>query len=235
MLLPALTRAKVKAQGIQCVNNSRQFIVAWLMYADENNETLVLNKGAVKPSDTNLTWCAGDMTVTSDRTNAFLIENSLLFPYVKSLGLYKCPGNQKDMLRGFSMNDHMGTDPAVMAATDLPGYQTFTKQSNIRKPSDIFVTIDEDDVTINDAWFLITPKPLNITWTIYDWPATYHGGGSGISFADGHAEIHHWKFLRKAPPGYSPTSGSVNFVSPNPNADTTYLDMICTLPKSGGW
>src|SRR5881296_1202222 len=43
MLLPALAKAKTKAQGIACLNNLRQLNFAWYMYADDNRDKLVPN------------------------------------------------------------------------------------------------------------------------------------------------------------------------------------------------
>src|ERR1700744_3089095 len=88
MLLPALSRAKQKAQGIQCMSNSKQFALAWTLYADDNGSVLVLNQGG---SSTSPAWVLGDMTIATDRTNLALIQNGLLFPYTKSVALYKCP------------------------------------------------------------------------------------------------------------------------------------------------
>src|ERR1700744_4262180 len=102
MLLPALARAKQRAIGIQCVNNGKQFSVAWLMYADDFNGMLVPNPSLAELS-TNTDWVAGNMTDPMDATNTTLLTTSLLFPYAKSVSLYKCPGNRKDMVRGISM------------------------------------------------------------------------------------------------------------------------------------
>ena len=68
------------------------------------------------------------------------------------------------------------------------------------------MTIDEDETTINDAAFAVGyARPGKVQ----DWPATYHGGSSGMSFADGHSELHRWKFLGKPPAGHNPNSGTI--------------------------
>ncbi|HVU08148.1 MAG TPA: prepilin-type N-terminal cleavage/methylation domain-containing protein [Verrucomicrobiae bacterium] len=206
MLLPALARAKARAQGIQCVSNGKQFMLAWLMYADDSNNYLVPNPSSGTSSDLNITtnnsWAAGNMAEPEEATNETLIENALLFPYVKSIGLYKCPGNQKDMVRGVSMNGYMGTTNG--GATFGPNYQNYTRLASIRKPTDRFVIIDEDAGTINDACFRVD-APAN---TVDDWPAEYHLGCSGVSFADGHAELHRWRYIR--PPTFAPTSSQLS-------------------------
>ncbi|MEI8042835.1 MAG: prepilin-type N-terminal cleavage/methylation domain-containing protein [Verrucomicrobiota bacterium] len=227
LLLPALARAKSKAQAVQCMNNAKQFMLAWMIYADDNNEKLVLNPSAGGSVDT--AWCSGNMQNAADATNATLITGALLFQYTKSLPLYKCPGNKQDMLRGVSMNKYMGN------AGGGDGIRWFPKTGSINKPNAYFVTMDEDDVTINDAYFRVDVNKNVIqgasTMYINDWPATYHGGSGGISFADGHAEVHKWKFLGRAPAGYKPASG-MTLMSPV-TRDMSYLTQIASEPVDG--
>ncbi len=222
MLLPALARAKQKAQAITCVNNGRQFALAWMMYAGDNQEQVVVNNGATA-------WCMGDMQNASDATNTALITAGLLFSYTKSLDLYKCPGNKKNMVRGISMNIYMDSSGNFGGGS----YRVFSKTTGITKPSQFFVTIDEDEKSINDAQFFALAQPLGTSpYKAVDFPAQYHGGSGGISFADGHAEVHRW---RKIP---QPT-GQFTSVNPyiiNPaNADTDFLTEISTELVSGGW
>src|SRR5205085_1988297 len=40
LLLPALATSKLKAQGIQCMNNHKQLLLAWRMYADDNDDKI---------------------------------------------------------------------------------------------------------------------------------------------------------------------------------------------------
>jgi prepilin-type N-terminal cleavage/methylation domain-containing protein/prepilin-type processing-associated H-X9-DG protein len=207
MLLPALSKAKQRAQGIQCVNNGKQFVTAWIMFADDNQDGLVSNSGNPVPGSsfqaTNTTWCAGDMQSSVDATNLDLVKNALLYPYTKSVGLYKCPGNKENMLRGVSINWFMGWPNAN------PGWSSWSiykKLASVKHPTSRFVTIDEYEVTINDACFRIDSGNSG---KINDWPAMYHGSASGLSFADGHAELHKWKSLGLPPAGFDPVTGTV--------------------------
>ena len=223
MLLPALAKAKLKAQGIQCMNNSKQFALAWILYADDFGNNLVPNPGSA-PTNTPA-WLWGNMQVTSDRTNLDLIRNGLLFPYTKNVALYKCPGNPTTESRGISMNNFMNGS--------LPGLGTmFTKYTNIPKPSDLYVTIDEDSGSINDGMFLVESVPLNSNpINLHDWPATYHGKSAGMSFVDGHAQIHKWQKFSTAPSGYS--NGPLAY--PNGQAvDVKFLIQSATVPPGGG-
>ena len=92
MLLPALSQAKVRAQGTQCLNNVKQLQVAWQLYADDNGDAIAPAEGG--SPGTNQSWCAGNFTVNlPDCTNLVLLKNSLLGRYTGSPGIYKCPGD----------------------------------------------------------------------------------------------------------------------------------------------
>jgi prepilin-type N-terminal cleavage/methylation domain-containing protein/prepilin-type processing-associated H-X9-DG protein len=214
MLLPALAKAKQRAVAIKCVNNNKQFAIAWSMYADDFNSQLVPNPSTAQGVSVQTAWAAGDMSNPVDATNTTLISDALLFPYTKSVELYKCPGNQKNMVRGISMNCYMGF--TNNGASFGPNYENYPKITSIRNPSERFVMIDEDDTTINDADFRID-APAS---TMRDWPAEYHNGASGLSFADGHAELHPWKFIK--PPNFSPTAAQMNDLSALVNLATAH-------------
>ena len=228
MLLPALAKAKLKAQGIQCLNNEKQFILAWMLYADDNGGKLVGNKQSAAVSDTNNTWAVGNMQAYPDRTNVVdCIQNALLFPYTKSVALYKCPGNLTDMVRGICMNIYMeGSIPG--AVSTFGGFRMFTKTQAITRPSQFYVMIDEDDHTINDALFHLNAN-LNLTGNIglgVDYPATYHGLAGNLSFADGHAEIKSWKGISQYP-----AAKNISFPVGTPgHADLEYLMRAATEP-----
>jgi len=200
LLLPALAKAKERAKGIQCTSNSKQIVTAWFMYANDNQDWLVPNQisGGIT---TNNNWCAGDMSVSTDTTNLDLIVNAMLYPYIKSTGVYKCPGNPLDMVRGISMNIFMGTSSDQFSA-----WKVFGKLGSILHPTDRFVTIDEYQVTINDTCFRIDS---GINGKMNDWPAEYHNGAGGMSFADGHATLHKWKWLGLPPASYSSYNGKI--------------------------
>jgi len=201
MLLPALSRARQKAQGIGCLNNNKQLILAWSMYATDNNDRLVSNKtgDGTQTSPTN-NWVGNVMSWSADtqNTNLDLIRNALMGPYVaKNTGIYKCPADVKPCplgprSRSISMNAFVG--PQDAKGTPINSlWQQFLKLGSIRNPSTIYVTLDEHPDSINDGWFVwCTSADPNerVTWS--DLPASSHGGACGFSFADGHAEIKKW-------------------------------------------
>jgi prepilin-type N-terminal cleavage/methylation domain-containing protein len=224
MLLPALGKAKLKAEGIRCTSNSHQFMLAWMMYSGDFDDKLVLNGGGA----VNMAWAAGNMQDINDRVNAAYIEKALLFPYTKSIALYKCAGNKKkDMLRGVSMN-------AVMGCCDSGGKYTkpgwsgadwvyYGKMSSIRRPSEDFVIMDEDDNSINDALMRVDYSATPQTFRLNDIPAIYHGGSGGIGFSDGHSEMHKWKTLQTPVSGWTDANnGAPGWGTKNP-ADAQWL------------
>ncbi len=100
MLLPALAKAKQKAQGIGCLNNNKQLGLAWIMYADDFRDFLAPNYGGATPGG----WVEGQMSWagSTDNTNKNLIMNGKLWPYVKTVGVYHCPA---DTSRGFNQTE----------------------------------------------------------------------------------------------------------------------------------
>src|SRR5581483_4184083 len=97
MLLPALSKAKVRAQSVQCMNNTRQITLGWLMYNGDNNGYFVVNHAGLGANDTTPSWVVGweDYNGNQADTNSdFLINSqngSMLGPFVKSAAAYKCP------------------------------------------------------------------------------------------------------------------------------------------------
>lgn len=239
LLLPALSKAKLKAQRITCMNNQRQLTLAWVLYADDFNGSLPPNASTDAPANTP-SWVTGLLTWDSifapntDNTNTLNLTQSLLGPYCnRSIGIYKCPGDivagaRGPRVRSISMNGMMAgigssaTDPVVN-----PGYQLFTKQVQINNPSPslAWVFIDEHADSINDGYFRVDMSQTS-TWA--DLPASYHGESGVLSFADGHAEVKTWidSSIRDRPvtkTAYVPFSATAS-----PNTDMLWLQVRTT-------
>jgi prepilin-type processing-associated H-X9-DG protein len=201
MLLPVLSRAKQRAQGIYCVNNTKQLMVALHLYADDANGWLPPNPDWA----TNRMWVQGEMENPNDATNVALLKQSLLAPYDGgSIKIFKCPGDASDHVRTYSMSQAVGTKPGVLAAVDGPWldgtrhheanhpWRTYGRFSDMIQPdpSDLWVFMDENQYNINDGAFAVS---MTTPTEIIDWPGTYHNRSAGIAFADGHSEIHKWR------------------------------------------
>ncbi len=218
LLLPALAKAKTKAQGILCLSNGKQIMLAWKMYPDDNNDKLPGNFG-VTETTTDVgnaaavekdTWVANVMSwdLNQMNTNLSLVKRSLLSQYVSgSINIYKCPADRdlsrvqraagwSERVRSISMNAFFGPYNTKGDGTwdkgrneFFPNYRLWLKMSQVARPSEFFVTIDEQPDSINDGYFLNNPSGAS-AWG--DGPASYHNGACGLSFADGHSMIHKW-------------------------------------------
>ena len=237
MLLPVLSKAKQKAQGVVCLNIGKQMMTAVLLYVDENSDFFPPN-----PDDGNTipghNWCSGQAGIGGPQEfNPDVLrdpDRSLLINYVSgSTAMFRCPADKRQGIyqgsnaslagrtvpaaRTFSMNQAVGTIcPGYDQGTghsgvpkmsvngpwlnSTPGnqqnhrrnspYATYGKMTAIRSPgpSMLWVLLDENAQGLNDAAFAVcmaTPGWL-------DWPGSYHNGGCGFAFADGHSETHRW-------------------------------------------
>ena len=225
MLLPALAKAKTKAHGILCLSNNKQMGLAWVMHADDNNDVLVgnLDGGDVSSgSNSNKTWALGWLDTgngttisgvaggTSNTNTLVLTDYSPLGRYLgRSAGVFKCPGDRSKSangrgaprVRSLSMNGYLGERGGPFT----PGYRQFKKTGDLSAPgpSKTWIFIDEREDSINDGWFAVDMTgydPDNPrSYQMVDWPASYHNGACGFSFADGHAEVHKWVDARTKP------------------------------------
>src|SRR5215469_12950346 len=103
MLLPALSKAKCKAQRTYCLNNLRQVAIAVKLYVDDNNTSLP----SAYPNYAGFTstWCDGNADTVTDAggpgsynyagSDPAGIEHGTLWPYTKSLGVYHCPADHR--------------------------------------------------------------------------------------------------------------------------------------------
>ncbi|HEV2211303.1 MAG TPA: prepilin-type N-terminal cleavage/methylation domain-containing protein [Verrucomicrobiae bacterium] len=206
MLLPALGRAKQKAMGISCLNNSKQLAVAWTMYANDSNDRLVNNFDTQNTQANPLnTWAANimDWGNNSANTNLTLLTGAKLGPYTaKSIGIFKCPADNYPSAAGprcrsYSMNAYVGdrgNGSGQSGGADITtGWVQFRKLSDFRNSAQMFVFLDEHPDSINDGFYIFCnnadPTERNV-WS--DLVASYHNGAAGFSFADSHSEIKKW-------------------------------------------
>jgi len=234
MLLPALSKAKCRAQSISCMNNGRQLGLAWLMFPDDNEGNLA----------TSFAWVGGGLGYDGhpDNTNLTYLTEGLLGPYLKSVGVYKCPS---DMSRSRGKTG----DPRVRSISmsqafrlhasehwEAPPWRIYKKTSDmvLPHPANLWVIIDENPDSINDAAFAVAMGSPGRVFTLWqDGPATYHCGGCGFSFADGHSEIKKWRDPRTT--GRSMTTTylfrfSFGQAQPN-NQDIVWLMDRTTAPR----
>ena len=254
MLLPALSRAKAKAQGIGCMNNSKQLCLAWRLYSEDNRDQLVFGYGTVAnvapyvwvPCGANADLDNGNPRDPGNWNYDLTIKKSPLWKYCGgSAGIWHCPadsavginnlGETKPRVRSMSMNNWVGgngndrTD--YSGGWDRPpqGWVVYRKLNSMVNPGPAmtFVLLDERQDSINDGFFctLMYNYPNPTSTEIYDYPASYHGGAGGLAFADGHSEIHRWIDPRTTP--RLTKDLSLPPASPN-NRDVLWLQEHCT-------
>ena len=247
LLLPALARAKQRAQAIGCISNLKQLQLAWVLYSNDNSDQIVRSGGQAykvsylpnswtDPGDPHNQWAYGDMTVPLASTNILLIQVGLLYPFVGALGVYKCPADRRTALwpstagpmtvRSMSMNAWMNPIQSWNTTRAHSVFcVNFLKQSDVNQigASQLFCFIDENPASINDGWFVC--DPTDNAWI--DKPATYHNNAGGLSFADGHAEIKKWRDQNLISYNGNP-AGDVPVSSPDPG-DLAWLQQRSSI------
>jgi prepilin-type N-terminal cleavage/methylation domain-containing protein/prepilin-type processing-associated H-X9-DG protein len=224
MLLPALAKAKTKATGISCMNALKQMDYAFLLYGDDHAELLLGCQNNLPNKRVN--WIQGNLNFDTANASNYDVNQDItvgpMWVYSgKNAQIYKCPadksyvvrnGQTLPRVRSNSMSQIFGTGewldgPPINNSPKV--WAIYEKGSSIVNPSKTFVFVDEHPDSLNDAAFAtcINPNlpssPPGSAWLI-DFPANYHNGACGFSFADGHAEIHKWLGgkIRNAPITY---------------------------------
>lgn len=230
LLLPALGKAKQKAQGIVCMNNHRQLTLAWLMHAHDHEDRFPNSAAAIDISRDPAAWVPGILDFSpANRSNwdvTYDIQASPLWPYCgKAAGIFKCPADQSTIVpssgpfaghrmprvRSMSMSHWFGGIGAHYA-NDIPvpglrpPWRLYFRIDDLVDPGPTMTALfwDQREDTINTGNFAIDmtgwPASPNLTQWRPDLPSFYHGRASGLSFADGHSEIRRWKDARTMPP-----------------------------------
>lgn len=248
MLLPALGKAKTKAQGIACLNNLKQLGLAHIMYPDDNDGYLT------KPgnSGTELyAWVGGWLDYspgTRDNTNITDLldpKKAKFAPYLPSADVYRCPadksyvvisGRRHPRIRSMGMSQAMGGPGGWLAPPSYneaqKKYKIYLKSSdlNVPGPSRLYVLLDEHPDSINAGGYANMMVESLAAARIIDYPASYHNGAAGLNFADGHAEIKKWLDPRTKP-RVKNISMPLNVASPN-NLDMVWLADRTTISNT---
>jgi prepilin-type N-terminal cleavage/methylation domain-containing protein/prepilin-type processing-associated H-X9-DG protein len=224
MLLPALGKAKTKAQGILCMSNHKQLLLGWVLYSGDSQERLPYAYAPESnPNTSDGAWVQGDLDITNPSANGNWNSNwlaqSVLWKYIgQSRGVWKCPGDRSTAIyntrrtvpriRSMAMSIWTGGNQGTDGNWG-PLWKVNTKQSDFTDPgpSMTYVLLDEREDSINDGFFVVSMDNSSFSRTpnlgsirMVDVPASYHNGAGGFSFADGHAEIKRWLDNRTKPP-----------------------------------
>src|ERR1051325_1745014 len=215
LLLPALSRVKGTVSTTSCLNNLKQLQTAWQMYVQESNDKLPANisrKVGNYQANVQGSWVLGNAQVDADSAN---IELGLLFPNLKSPGVYRCPADRSKLptqasvqrTRSYSSDIWLNSDLDTGTPVDFVNSSSLNLRKHSRivdpPPSRAWVFIEEHEHFIDDGAFEISnPWAAGISSDNSDkswWisiPALRHRMGGNLSFADGHVEHHRWRSRR---------------------------------------
>jgi prepilin-type N-terminal cleavage/methylation domain-containing protein/prepilin-type processing-associated H-X9-DG protein len=217
MLLPALSKAKAKSQGIFCMNNGAQMIKATMLYTTDYNDLFFPNPDDGSVTTPYYTWLQGNATSLPWATNQAIFrdpKNCVIAPYLGgNTTVFKCPadpttitiaGKRYRTIRTFGATQAIGVDHrygfnAPVRAPHLDGgnslvHRRFRKAADVERAATIWAFVDEDGISINDAQVASRGGQAGDIqsrgWI--DLPSAYHNGACGYAFLDGHSEIHRW-------------------------------------------
>jgi len=210
MLLPALSRAKNKAEGIACVNNIRQLIAAAHVYALDNGDKWPANSqgdAAVNLANPPANyvpsvWVEGreGSNLTDQQTADGMVSDkiSLLAPYMgRTKASFRCPSDKALTKvgavsyyrpRSYGLNTFVGWAGAAYHNEPSGGYQVFKKTASVGRSADVFIFGEIHPYSICRPQFGVHMDAAQM----YHFPGNQHGKSSVFSFADGHAETHKW-------------------------------------------
>jgi len=213
MLLPVLAKAKTKAEAAGCLNNGRQLMLGWMLYAQDYGDKMMDARkwvgGSMDTAGVGKVWDLADSADTTQLTDP---SKALIANYVRSVGAFKCPSdkfqsvnNPVPRVRTYSMNPGVGgkynASGSGTYSAEQPGaprnYIMDTTGQKISKldrpgPTRVWVLVCEHPDSINDAIFQFVPGLTPTSYAWQDLPGSLHNGSTDFSFADGHCEMHKW-------------------------------------------
>ena len=238
LLLPALSRAKLKANGISCLNNLKQLTVAVYLYAGDNQDAIVPN--SVVDSDPNNTlvttsWVGDDVSGRNGMdavTNLLWLQLALIWPYNKSYGIYRCPADRDLVVvagaaravrvRSYSMSGMMGNNGSTTGIHD--GLLENRRFGDIKNPGPAAASLFWEEqasdsplaTSLDDGYFALNYTGYGPTWR--NVPGSRHGNIGQLSYADGHASNMRWLMGTTQNMKVTSTPGLLYYAS------TVYLD-----------
>jgi prepilin-type N-terminal cleavage/methylation domain-containing protein/prepilin-type processing-associated H-X9-DG protein len=252
MLLPALSRAKAKACAASCLNNTKQLELAFHMYADDNNDTIINNDtgaagGTASTAAGPYAWIQGNV---QEWTVNYLdnIRTGVLFPYNRSVDIYRCPCSRAFVKGGLGANygqiTHNRSYSISVQLNCNSGKNNNTtrvikKTSGANRPSNVYVFGEENQISIDNG--AMGTESREGPAQFWNPPTGRHNDGAHFSFLDGHGELYRWRGPKLASLNRannaddSITQRGSSTVNPlNPSAttatDVDYLRLADALP-----
>jgi prepilin-type N-terminal cleavage/methylation domain-containing protein/prepilin-type processing-associated H-X9-DG protein len=225
MLLPALSKAKQRAQGIHCMNNAKQLGLAWILYADDNND---LALGPTPGAGGVRSWVEGIWDSVPDGITNRILTNSPTYKYIGNPLSFRCAADPSKLryqnkLRprviSYAANAFMG--PPSGWTTGISKYKSVQKLSDLSGPgpADVYILLDEHENSINDAHYFPFANFNNYTRNAWlDAVSGRHGNAGGVTYADGHSDIRKWRT-----PGLSTVRRASDGSTPRPYPDLPFI------------
>jgi prepilin-type N-terminal cleavage/methylation domain-containing protein/prepilin-type processing-associated H-X9-DG protein len=207
MLLPALVKAKAKAEATACINNLKQLQLCWLLYVDENNDVMPpsddLQSNGIYVGQAG-SWAVGDAVHDLNTSN---LVRGVLYPYNHTVGIYRCPGDRNTVMKRpdlrrtrtyqleIGLNGHVNGIP-------MPPVQTYhkVKASELLTPPPcaVFTFLDPHPACADGSNFGVGIQNFGVqddSWSSL--PGEQHNHGCNSAFADGHVGHWRWRWSRK--------------------------------------
>ena len=201
MLLPALSKAKTKAQSAQCMSNNRQLALASQIYIGDNGDTFQNNDtGAVGTDAGPNAWIRGNVqNFSSIPPYQSYVSSGVLWDFNKSYLIYQCPSSRA-FVRGLGGAKPLHNRTYAMsvqlncntAKTDS-GTKPAKKTTSVKNPSAAFVFAEENQISIDNGAIGIFSTGAAQFPNIWNLPSARHDDAGTFSFVDGHAEIWKWR------------------------------------------
>lgn len=204
LLLPALSRAKLKAATATCISNQRQLALAWTMYASDSKDKLI-NFTTAPNANGDMPWRYSSPSplptlpsgITAEARQILLLREGYkqggLFAYAPNAAVIHCPADTRSKLtvnNGFAYG-------SVSPAGSLNGERPeLYKQTDLRRPSEKFLWVEENDPRGENvgSWLVSASYPPSFpSMAFIDSPAIFHGDSSTFSWADAHASSRKWQ------------------------------------------
>jgi prepilin-type N-terminal cleavage/methylation domain-containing protein/prepilin-type processing-associated H-X9-DG protein len=228
ILLPALNRAREQGKRIVCMNNLRQLTLAWMNYATANNDKLVngatVDNGVATPGgpcpagtdcsgsyaailppatswtygihQNELPWVGPAYEISgvmpSEKCQRCAIQTGALWRFTQNDKIYHCPTGKKNYLVSYPIIDPMNGKYQFSNAPPTYMYKTINQ---IKGTSTRIVFVDEGS---------LSPDTYAVYYDQRKWfdpPMARHGGGTDVSYADGHAGRMMWNSLETVKTG----------------------------------
>ena len=197
LLLPALNRAKMMAQKVQCLNNTKQLQLAYELYSTDNGDKLMDNSVSGVSSPGAQAWIKGNVQeYSTDYVDH--PRQGVLFPYNASLGIYRCPSSRAFVKGlGWGSSAQVPHNRAYAVSVWLGGNVAVSnivrRFSGVRRPAQRSVLIEENQISIDNGAIGFQRPGQGMVWNL---PSNRHANGCSLSFLDGHTETYRWRGTR---------------------------------------